>query len=276
MSTSSAVSNVLGSFGGQLGLVNTGMGMKNADGTFNVSSTLQGLAATTESQFALAGKSYGPVQFGIGVWGVGNVGYQVYENYQKTGNFEVTGAQWSSLAGNGLNVVMGATKSTPLGAGLGVLATAAEYGFNLTTASQQTSSANYSNEGRNYQTPTYNFGPNQRGNGFTDPRILDNSGGYRGLNTYSGVYASQAEENAAFERDWDTAINAYSTQPQSATSGESSSTCCLAFSTASCARFRSSKWAIRPVMRGATSNGSSMWWRTKSVRLPTDFIDTVW
>jgi hypothetical protein len=32
MSTSNAVSNVLGSFGGQLGLVNTGMGMKNADG----------------------------------------------------------------------------------------------------------------------------------------------------------------------------------------------------------------------------------------------------
>jgi hypothetical protein len=73
--------------------------------------------------------------------------------------------------------------------------------------------ANYSNEGRNYQTPTYNFGPNHRGNGFTDPHILDNSGGYRGLNTYSGVYASQAAENAAFERDWDTAINAYSTQP---------------------------------------------------------------
>ncbi len=34
MSNSNAVSNVLGSFGGQLGLVNTGMGMKNADGTF--------------------------------------------------------------------------------------------------------------------------------------------------------------------------------------------------------------------------------------------------
>ncbi len=73
--------------------------------------------------------------------------------------------------------------------------------------------ANYSNEGRNYQTPTYNFGPNYRGNGFTDPRLLDNSGGYRGLNTYSGVYASQAAENAAFEQDWNTALNAYSTQP---------------------------------------------------------------
>lgn len=62
-------------------------------------------------------------------------------------------------------------------------------------------------------TPAYNFGPNWRGNGFTDPRVLDNSGGYRGLNTYSGVYASQAAENAAFERDWNTAINAYSMQP---------------------------------------------------------------
>ena len=56
-----------------------------------------------------------------------------------------------------------------------------------------------------------NSGPtNWRGNGFTDPRSLDNSGGYRGLNTYSGVYASQAAENAAFESDWNTALNAYS------------------------------------------------------------------
>ncbi len=59
-----------------------------------------------------------------------------------------------------------------------------------------------------------NSGPtNWRGNGFTDPRILDNSGGYRGLNTYSGVYASQAAENAAFEQDWNTALNAYSMEP---------------------------------------------------------------
>ena len=38
-------------------------------------------------------------------------------------------------------------------------------------------------------------------------------------------------------------------------------------------------WAIAWLsawMRGATSKGSSMWLRTKSVRLPTDFIDTVW
>ncbi len=60
---------------------------------------------------------------------------------------------------------------------------------------------------------TYNFGPNYRGNGFTDPRLLDASEGYRGLNTYSGVYASQAAENAAFENDWNTALNAYSMQP---------------------------------------------------------------
>jgi hypothetical protein len=62
MSTSNAVSNVLGSFGGQLGLVNTGMGAKSPDGTVNISSTAQGVAATVESQFALAGKSWGPAQ----------------------------------------------------------------------------------------------------------------------------------------------------------------------------------------------------------------------
>lgn len=207
MSNSNAVSNVLGSFGGQLGLVNTGMGMKNADGTFNISGTLQGVAATVESQFALASKSNGAAQFLVGVWGVYNVGYQVYTNYQTTGNVEVTGSQWSSLAGNGLNVVMGVTKSTPLGAGLGVLATAAEYGFNLATGSQQPAPST------TYQTPTYNFGPNYRGKGFTDPRLLDSTESYRGLNTYSGVYASKAAENDAFENDWNTALNAYSIKP---------------------------------------------------------------
>ncbi len=213
MSNSNAVSNVLGSFGGQLGLVNTGMGMKNADGTFNISGTLQGVAATVESQFALVGKSSGYAQAFVGGWGIRNVGVQVYENYKTTGNVEVTGSQWSSLAGNGLNVVMGVAKSTPWGAVGSAAATVAELGFNIATASQQPSNPNYSNEGRNYQTPTYSVGPNYRGNGFTDPRLLDNSGGYRGLNTYSGVYASQAAENAAFENDWNTATNAYSMQP---------------------------------------------------------------
>ncbi len=213
MSNSNAVSNVLGSFGGQLGMVNTGMGMKNADGTFNISGTLQGVAATVESQFALASKSSGAAQLVVGGWGIYNVGRDVYNNYQTTGNVEVTGSQWSSLAGNGLNVVMGVAKSTPWGAAGSAVATVAELGFNIATASQQPSNPNYSNEGRNYQTPSYNFSPNYRGNGFTDPRLLDNSGGYRGLNTYSGVYASQAAENAAFEQDWNTAINAYSMEP---------------------------------------------------------------
>ncbi len=49
-----------------------------------------------------------------------------------------------------------------------------------------------------------------------------------------------------------------------------------ALSTASCARSRSSKCAIEAAMRSSTSKGSSMWLRTKSVRLPTDFIETVW
>ena len=46
--------------------------------------------------------------------------------------------------------------------------------------------------------------------------------------------------------------------------------------TASCALVRSSKCATRRRSRMAASKGSSMWLRTKSLRLPTDFIDTVW
>jgi hypothetical protein len=79
-----AVSKVLGSFGGQLGMVNTAMGVNNADGTINVSGTLQGIAATVESQFALAGKSFGLAQALIGGWGIGNVGH--CEEHQRRGN----------------------------------------------------------------------------------------------------------------------------------------------------------------------------------------------
>jgi hypothetical protein len=50
----------------------------------------------------------------------------------------------------------------------------------------------------------------------------------------------------------------------------------LALSTASWARFKVVEVADQRLMRGSTSKGSSMWLRTKSVRLPTDFIDTVW
>ena len=131
MSNANAISNVLGSFSGQLGLVNTGMGSKSADGTINISSTAQGVAATAQSQFALAGKSYGPVQFGIGVWGVYNVGREVFDNYQSTGTFSITGAQAASLAGNTLNIGMGLAKSNPWGAAAAVGTTIVEFGFNL-------------------------------------------------------------------------------------------------------------------------------------------------
>lgn len=103
MSNANAISNVLGSFSGQLGLVNTGMGSKSADGTINISSTAQGVAATAQSQFALAGKSWGPAQAVIGAWGVINVAQGIYSNYQSTGTFSITGAQAASLAGHTLN-----------------------------------------------------------------------------------------------------------------------------------------------------------------------------
>jgi hypothetical protein len=132
MSNANAISNVLGSFSGQLGLVNTGMGSKSADGTINISSTAQGMAATAQSQFALAGKSYGPVQFGIGVWGVINVAQDIYySNYQSTGTFSITGAQAASLAGHTLNIGMGVVKSNPWGAAAAVGTTIVEFGFNL-------------------------------------------------------------------------------------------------------------------------------------------------
>ena len=119
---------------------------------------------------------------------------------QNTGSIQVTGAQWSSLAGNGLNVVMGVAKSTPWGAaGTAAGTTVAEFGFNLATASQQpsTSGFNYSNEGRNYKTQTYNFGPNYRGYGFTDPRILDASESYRSLNPTNSASINQTSQTSS-------------------------------------------------------------------------------
>ena len=88
-----------------------------------------------------------------------------------------------------------------------------QLGWGINDFIEAGASYSWSSNQNNSGNTTYNFSPNYRGNGFTDPRILDNSGGYRGLNTYSGVYASQAAENAAFEQDWNTATNAYSMQP---------------------------------------------------------------
>ena len=173
MSNADAISKVLGSFGGQLGLLNTAAGYKNADGSVNLSSTLQGVAATTESQLALVGKSWGGFQFGIGVWGIYNVGDQVYANYQKTGTLTITGSQLASLAGNTLNVVMGLSKSTPLGFAAGTVGTTVlEYGFGLYEKNQalKASSGNYSNEGHNY--PTYNSSNPQ--DVFTPPMAIIN------------------------------------------------------------------------------------------------------
>ncbi len=52
--------------------------------------------------------------------------------------------------------------------------------------------------------------------------------------------------------------------------------CSRALRTASCALVRFSKWSINVLTEPAASNGSSICVRTKSLRLPTDFIDTVW
>ena len=175
---SNAVVNVLSGFNGQLGLVNTGMGAKNPDGTIDISGTAQGVASTVESQFAMAGKSYGLVQFGIGLWGVVNVGEKVYDNYQTTGTFSITGAQAANLAGNLASMGMGVYKSSPWGAAAGVVFTVLEYGFNLTTKSQQPTASNPNNPNPNYgnqglgtplQASLLPF--NYRGAGFNDPRL---------------------------------------------------------------------------------------------------------
>ena len=57
--------------------------------------------------------------------------------------------------------------------------------------------ANYSNEGRNYKTQTYNFGPNYRGYGFTDPRILDTSESYRSLNPTNSASINQTSQTSS-------------------------------------------------------------------------------
>jgi hypothetical protein len=82
MSNADGVTAVLGNFGCQLPFVNTGMGARNADCTINVPNSLQGLAATAEGQFSMVGKSYGPVLFGSGVWGIYNVYDKLMDNFQ--------------------------------------------------------------------------------------------------------------------------------------------------------------------------------------------------
>ena len=153
MSTSSnGLSTVLGSFGAKLGLVNTGIGIKNPDGTISWSGTLQGVTATALSTGAMiAEKSFGPAQFAVGAWGVFNVGLGVYDNYTKTGEVTVTGAQWASLAGNTVNMGMGLAKSTPVGFVAGtVIATGAEIGFNLNPTQPARTQLNAYNDPRSF------------------------------------------------------------------------------------------------------------------------------
>ena len=174
---SNAVVNVLSGFNGQLGLVNTGMGAKNPDGTIDISGTAQGVASTVESQFAMAGKSYGPVQFGIGLWGVYNAVRDVNDNYQDTGTFSITGAQAANLAGNLASMGMGIYKSTPWGLAAGVGITVIEYGFHLTTKSQQPTASNpnrsfYGNQGLGTPLQASILLYNHRGAGFSDTRLL--------------------------------------------------------------------------------------------------------
>ena len=189
------------------------------NGEVNVSGTLIGIAQAGQGVIDLATKGFQAVPGSAWAKGVPLVGSGLGALGLWEGRNPTSQADYAGLVSNGATVGAGlalAVFNAPVVAtGLGVVAIGAG-GYQIyqsAIALNSQSNSNYSNEGRNYQTPTYNFGPNYRGNGFTDPRILDNSGGYRGLNTYSGVYASQAAENAAFENDWTTATNAYSMQP---------------------------------------------------------------
>ncbi len=96
--------------------------------------------------------------------------------------------------------------------------------------------------------------------------------------------ASSPERNSAMNtRTADRSLSIASRSPSAAsylaavaTIGSNASSCSRARRTASCALVKSSKWAMMSRTRSVASLGSSMWSRTKSLRLPTDFIETVW
>ena len=88
-------------------------------------------------------------------------------------------------------------------------------------------------------------------------------------------WANQGRSTSRQRRSASTCYTSAACWLQSAVSGCRRSIWARALSTASCTRLRSSICVISASMRGCTGNGSSMCWRTNSVRLPIDFIDTV-
>jgi hypothetical protein len=216
MSRVDALDVVVTSVGGKVGAGATAA-TSTTQGEVNVSGVLTGIAQSIHSGVDLATKGLQAVPGSAWAKGVPLVGSGLGALGLWEGRNPTSQADYAGLLSNGATIGAGVAL-TVFGApvvatGLGVVAIGAG-GYQIySTVADRPANASYSNEGRNYKTPSYNFGPNYRGNGFTDPRILDNSGGYRGLNAYSGVYASQAAENAAFERDWNTAVNAYSMEP---------------------------------------------------------------
>ena len=211
MSRVDALDVVVTSVGGKVGAGATAATAVPKPGEVNVNGMLIGISQTIHSGVDLATKGLQTVQGSAWAKGVPLVGSGLgltglMEAY--SGRGPQSQADYAGVVANGAAVLGGvaALYSAPVVAtGLGVLAIGAG-GYQIYQSAINSNSPSSPLNG-------YNFGPNHRGNGFTDPRILDNSGGYRGLNTYSGVYASQAAENAAFERDWNTAVNAYSMEP---------------------------------------------------------------
>ena len=145
--------------------------------------------------------------FTLGLGGQLSVGYTVSGaeniNYSLSNGWAI---QHSVLQGLGtptgmpgisVSVMRGLdTPTTQLQVGLG-LNDLLEGGLTGSVTTNPIEGFSYSNEGRNYKTQTYNFGPNYRGYGFTDPRILDTSESYRSLNPTNSASINQTSQTSS-------------------------------------------------------------------------------
>jgi len=132
---------VINNIGTKFGVVNTGMGAKNPDGSTNVSGLLQGTAATALGYAELFGKSWGPAQVTVGFWGARNAIDQMQQSYAKTGT--INASDVFSLAGNVGNMAIGVAKTaSPWGAAYTVTMVGAEFGSRLI----ESRTANQSND----------------------------------------------------------------------------------------------------------------------------------
>ena len=195
MSRVDALDVVVTSVGGKVGAGATAATSTNPKGEVNVSGVLTGAAQAVHSGVDLSTKGLQAVQGSAWAKGVPVVGSglgfiglaQAY-----SGKGPQSQADYAGVVSNGAAVLGGVALvfgAPVVATGLGIVAIGAGgYQIYQSVIDRNSPSSSLKN---------YNFGPNYRGYGFTDPRILDTSESYRSLNPTNSASINQTYQTSS-------------------------------------------------------------------------------